>query len=67
MICCFAEIKIRKYWGVPIVAQRKRTRLASVRTQVRSLASFSGLRIRIAVSCGVGHRRLGSDLALLWL
>ena len=29
-------------------------------------ASLSGLRIRVAMSCGVGRRR-GSDLALLWL
>ena len=28
--------------GVPIVAQQKRTRLMSMRTQVRSLASLSG-------------------------
>ena len=34
--------------------------------QVPSLASLSGLRIGVAVSCGVGCRR-GSDLALLWL
>ena len=33
---------------------------------VRTLASFSGLRIHFAVSCGVGHR-CGSDLAWLWL
>ena len=37
-----------------------------MRLRVRSLASLSGLRIRIAVRCGVGHR-WGSDLALLWL
>ena len=42
------------------------TRLASMRTQVRSLAPLSGLRIRIAMSCSVG-RRCGSDLALLRL
>ena len=35
-----------------------------MRTKVRSLASPSGL--RIAVSCGVGHR-CTSDPALLWL
>ena len=34
--------------------------------QVRSLASLSGLRIGVAVSCGVG-RRFGLDPALLWL
>ena len=31
-----------------------------------SLASLSGLRISVAMSCGVVHR-YGSDLALLWL
>ena len=31
-----------------------------MRMQVQSLVSLSGLRIRIAVSCGVGHRH-GSD------
>ena len=31
--------------GVPIVAQQKRIRLASMRTQVQSLVSLSGLRI----------------------
>ena len=57
--------------GVPVVAQRKWTQLISMRTQVRSLASFRGFRIRhcrelwyrlqtwlgsgIAVSCGVGQ------------
>ena len=33
---------------------------------IRSLASLSGLRTGIAVSCGVGHRH-GSDLVLLQL
>ena len=37
-----------------------------MRMRVQSLASLTGLRIGIAMSCGVG-RRLGSDLALLWL
>ena len=36
----------------------------SVRMRVQSLASLSGLRIRIAASCGVGHR-CGSDPVLL--
>ena len=40
--------------GVPIVAQ-----------QYRTLASLSGVRLRIPVSCGVGCKR-GSDPALLW-
>ena len=30
------------------------------------MASISGLRIHVAMNCGVGHR-CGSDLALLWL
>ena len=42
------------------------TNLTSTRTQFRSLALHSGLRIRVAVSCGVG-RRHGSDPALLGL
>ena len=43
-----------------------RTQLVSIRMQVRSLASHSGLRISIAVSCGIGHRR-SSDPVSLWL
>ena len=34
--------------------------------RVQSLALLSGLRICIAMSCGIGRRR-GSDLELLWL
>ena len=34
--------------------------------QVQSLALLSGLRVHIAVSCGVG-RKCGLDPALLWL
>ena len=37
-----------------------------MRLQVLSLASLSGLRIRVAISCGIGCR-CGSDLVLLWL
>ena len=48
------------------MAQQKRIRLGTMRLQVRSLALLSGLRIRVAVSCGGGHRR-GSDPTLLWL
>ena len=48
------------------MAQWKRIRLGTMRTQVPSLASLSGLRIQHCCGCGVG-RRLGSDLALLWL
>ena len=52
--------------GVPIVAQWKRIGLGSMRLWVPSLASLSGLRIGVAVSCGVGRRR-GSNLVVLWL
>ena len=38
----------------------------SMRMRVQSLALLSGLRIHVAVSCGVG-RRCGSDPTLLWL
>ena len=37
-----------------------------MRSQVQSLASLCGLRIGVAVSCGVDTSR-GSDPALLWL
>ena len=42
--------------GVPLVAQRKQIRLASMRMQVRSVASLSGLRIWCCYSCGVGRQ-----------
>ena len=51
--------------GVPFVAQQKRIWLGTMRLQVWSLASLSGLRIGAAVSCGEG-RRHGLNLALLW-
>ena len=47
------------------MAQWKWIRLVAKRIQVRSLASLSGLRSSVAVSCGVA-RRHGLDLALLW-
>ena len=43
-----------------------KTRLLSMRMQVRSLASLSGLRIGIAMSYGIGCR-CSSDPELLWL
>ena len=52
--------------GVPVMAQWIWIWLAFMRTQVRSLALISELRIRHCCDCGVG-RRWGSDLALLWL
>ena len=48
------------------MAQWKQNWRAFIRTQVQSLALCSGLRIGIAMSCGVGHRH-GSDLTLMWL
>ena len=40
------EFPNNRTWGVPIVARQKRIWLASMRTQVRSLASCRGLRIQ---------------------
>ena len=54
------------FWGLPIVAQQKGIRNCVLMDTSQSLASLSGLRIRVGVSCGV-NRRYGSDLALLWL
>ena len=40
------EISLKKgIWGVPVMAQRKRIQLGTMRLQVQSLALFSGLRI----------------------
>ena len=43
---------LKMFWGVPVVAQRKQTQLASVRSSV--------------TGCTVGPRH-SSDLVLLWL
>ena len=48
------------------MVQWKQIRLGTMRLPVGSLASFSGLRIGVAVSCGAGHRRR-SDPVWLWL
>ena len=48
------------------MAQWERIRLGTMRLWVRSLASLSGLRICVAMSCGVGHRH-GSNPLFLWL
>ena len=56
----------KKKLGVPIVAQRKWIQLGIMWLWIRSPASLSGLRISVAVSCGVGCRR-SSELVLLWL
>ena len=58
----------RQFKEFPVMAQRKQTWLASMRTQVWSLALLSGLRIWHC--CELWYRsqtQLGSDLALLWL
>ena len=48
------------------MAQQKWIWLASMRTQVQSLALLNGLRISVAVSCGIGHS-WSWDPVLLWL
>ena len=64
MLYVFYHQKERKRSSV--AAKQKRTQLASVRMWVRSLALLRGLRIGVAMSCGVGCRG-GSDLMLPWL
>ena len=46
------------------MAQREQNQLVSKRIPVGSLASLTGLRIRGATSCGVGHELLGSCIAV---
>ena len=48
------------------MAQRKKTRLVSMRLQVPSLAWLSGFMVLYCLNCAVGHGR-GSELMLLWL
>ena len=51
--------------GIPVMAQRKQISLASMRTQLRSLASLSGLRIQHC--CELWCRlqtQLGSGIAV---
>ena len=62
-VVCIWILSRNIFVGVPLVAQRKQIWLASMRTQVQSPPSLSGLRIRHCVNCGEGHRH-GSDLAL---
>ena len=50
------------------MAQRKQSQLGTVRLQVPSLDSLSGLRIQRCRELWCrSQMRLGSDLALLWL
>ena len=55
-----------QHQGVPVIAQQKLIWLGTMKFQVWSLASLSGLGSSVAMSCGVGHRR-GLDPALLQL
>ena len=49
--------------GVPVVVQRKRIRLASMRMQVRSMASLSGLRNQCCLELWCGSQMwLGSGI-----
>ena len=61
----------RQVSGVPTVAQRVKNRLVSVRMQVQSSASLTGLRSRHCPKpwCKLWHiaRRCGLDLVFLWL
>ena len=60
------KIIFKSQHGVPIMVQRKRIQLGTMRLRVRALALLVGQGSSVAMSCGVGRRR-GSDLALLWL
>ena len=55
VLVCLAVISKCNGLGVPIVSQQKQTHEVSMRTWVLSLPLLSGLRIGIAMSCGVGH------------
>ena len=48
------------------MAQQKQIQLGTMRLQVQSLATISGLRIQHCRELWCSHRR-GSDSALLWL
>ena len=60
------ELTLKNGWdGVPIVAQRKWIWLASMRSQVRSLASLSGLRIQCCYELRCkSQTQLGFDAAV---
>ena len=49
------------------MVQQKRIRLGTMRLRVQSLASLSGLRTWVAMSCGGVGRICGLDPELLWL
>ena len=61
------KLQLRKHkTGIPIVTQRKRIQLVSMRARVQPLALLSVLRIWCCCEHGVGHRH-SSDLVLLCL
>ena len=49
---------------VPIVAQQLKNLTISMKIQVQSLASLSGLRIRVAASYSIGRDWLRSGVAM---
>ena len=51
--CSASAVSKEGGWGVPVVAQWKQIWLASMRTQVRSLALLSGLGIWHCCGCGI--------------
>ena len=61
----FSTLKL-VFFGVPIVAQRKRIWLGTMRSQVWCLPYSVGHGSSVAMSCDVGCRH-GLDPALLWL
>ena len=50
------HLTFKKRIGVPVMAQQKRSWLATMRFQVRFLASLNGLKSGVAMSCGVSCR-----------
>ena len=60
----FVYLKI--FWGVPIIAQQKQIYLASVRTQIPSLAFLGCLSIQRCHELWYSHRH-SLDPVLLWL
>ena len=60
------NFSLRTAFGVRVIAQWKPIRLGTIRLQIRSLASLSGLRIRRCRELWC-RSRCGLDLVLLWL
>ena len=60
----YINMYVKNRLRVPVVAQQKRIRLGTMRSQVQSPAALSGLRIWRCRELEVGHRH-SSDPALL--